>query len=158
MGKINVKWKVYVNENGIKVVNFRTKSFTTDCYKLYNNTSYKFAKLDMTAILLFHYICENMDDSNNIVHTCALRREYIAHSKKNLGRNVKDETVKKAFIKLVKVGLLINYDVKSDFTVNPRHVSKSSEEIRRSLINTLLRKMALTSVTKSNFKRALGIE
>jgi hypothetical protein len=27
MGKINVKWRVYVNENGIKVANFRAKSF-----------------------------------------------------------------------------------------------------------------------------------
>jgi hypothetical protein len=158
MGNINVKWKVYVNENGFMVPSYKTMNYTTDGYKLYNNVSYKFAKLDMTAILLFHFICEKMDESNNIVHTHALRKEFIAHSKKNLSRNVKDDTVKKAFTKLVKVGLLINYDHKSDFTVNPRHVFKCGEENRKKMMNALIYSMMRVSGTKSNFKIALGIK
>jgi DNA-binding transcriptional regulator YhcF (GntR family) len=99
-----------------------------------------------------------MDIANTIIHTHELRREFIQHARKNLGKNVKDETVKKAFGKLVKAELLINYDEKSVFTVNPQHVYRNSEDSRRKLINALIYEMIRINSTKSNFMKALGIK
>lgn len=157
MEKIIVKWNIYVNKNGIKRPAFRSKSYTTAGYKVYSNTSYKLAKLDKTANLLYHFVCEEMDESNNIVHTHVLRKKFIEHARKNLSINVKDDTVKKAFNKLVKVELLINYDQNSDFTVNPRHVFKGPEKQREKLMNQLIHTMKKHPKTRSNFKSALGI-
>lgn len=158
MKKIVVKIRNYVNQGGIFIPKYVSKTYTTDGYKLYENISYKIAKLDRTAILLFHFICEEMDQSNNIVHTRALRKNFISHANKNMSIQVKDETVKKAFNKLVKVGLVINYDIRSDFTVNPRHVFKGAEKQRQSLLNTLLHSMKGQTITKSNYRSALGFD
>jgi hypothetical protein len=156
---INVKYvEKYADDDGILIPNWKTKQFSTESYKVYDNVQYKLAKLDKCATLLFHYLCEQMDCSNNIVHVQALRKGFIAHGKKNLGSSFEDDTVKKAFSKLVKQLLIINYDVKSDFTMNPRHVFKGSEEQRKRLIQTLIKTFNESQVTKSNYKKALGLD
>jgi hypothetical protein len=156
---INVKYlEKYVDDDGILIPNWKTKQFSTESYKVYDNVQYKLAKLDKCATLLFHYLCEQMDSSNNIVHVQALRKGFIAHANKNLGHPFEDDTVKKAFSKLVKQLLIINYDVKSDFTINPRHVFKGSEEQRKKLIQTLIKTFNKSQFTKSNYKKALGLD
>jgi len=155
---INVRYRIYIAQNGLKLPEFVTKQYTTKCYKMYYNLQYKIAKLDKCAILLFHFLAERMDNSNNIVHVKSLRTEFINHSNKNLGINYKDETVKKAFAQLVKNDLMIKYDVKSDYTLNPIHVFKGSEEKRIRLLQTLINTINDIPKTKSNYKRALGLK
>lgn len=156
---INVKYvENYVNVGGIFQPIWKTKQFSAESYKVYDNVQYKLEKLDKCSTLLFHYLCEQMDFSNNIEHTQALRRDFIAHLKKNLGQSYEDDTVKKAFSKLVKELLIINYDVRSSFTVNPRHVFKGSEEQRKKLIQTLIKSLNKPKGTKSNYKKALGLD
>ena len=71
----------------------------------------------------------------------------------------KDDTIKKAFYQLVKEDLIIKYKLKSEFTLNPRHVFKSTEEDRKKLIQTLINTFSnFKSNTKSNYKKALGIK
>jgi hypothetical protein len=158
MKKINVKWRIYKPQGNILLANIVSKTFSSEGYFFYENVIFKLASLDKAATLLFHFICEKMDNSNNIVHTAALRNQFIQFAKQNCSLSYTDQTVKKAFAKLVKVGLIINYDVRCDFTVNPRHVFKGSNEKRKELmqqlINTLINKKG---GTKSNFKFALGI-
>jgi hypothetical protein len=158
MGKINVKWRIYVNQGGNLLPKYVSKNYRNDGYKFYENIQHRLAKLNKAEYLFFHFICEKMDESNNIVHTKHLRQEFLVHASKNLGLNYKDETIKKAFAKLVKVGLIINYDVKSDYTVNPSHVFKSSEKRRSGIIQTIINQMIKMKNTKSNFKSALGIK
>jgi hypothetical protein len=98
-----------------------------------------------------------MDASNNIVHTKALRTDFLDFARKNLNLSYKDDTLKKAFAKVVKVGLIISYDVKSDYTVNPRHVFKGSQTQRKSIIQVVINQLNKLSNTKSNFKSALGL-
>jgi hypothetical protein len=160
MGKlINVKYvENYVDEGGIKIPNWKTKQFSSESYKLYDNVQYKLAKLDKCSTLFFFYLCEQMDPSNNITHTQALREGFIAHARKNLGEPYENETVKKAFSKLVKELLIINYDIRADCTMNPRHVFKGSEEARKELIQKLIKALINLNVTKSNYKKALGLD
>jgi hypothetical protein len=158
MGKINVKWRIYVNQGGALLPKFVTKVYTTNGYTFYENTHYKLALLNKAEYLFFHFVCEQMDESNNIVHTKALRTAFLTHARKNLNLKYQDDTIKKAFAKLVKVGLIINYDVKSDFTVNPRHVFKGSKTQRKSIIQVIINQLYNLSNTTSNFKNALGIK
>ena len=158
MGEIQVKWIVYVNHQDVWISSFKTKKFTTNGYKLYNNVNHLLAKVDKCAYLFFHFICEKMDDSNNIVHTSFLRNEFILFTKSNALIDYKDDTVKKAFIKLVKVGLIINYDKRSDFTVNPKHVFKGSEKSRKEIIQGIIYCLKKLPKTCSNYKSALGIK
>jgi DNA-binding transcriptional regulator YhcF (GntR family) len=158
MSNIIVKWTIYVNQGGYLLPKFVSKGYTTNSYTFYENTHYKLALLNKVEYLFFHFVCEKMDESNNIVHTKALRTEFLSHAGKNLNLTYQDDTIKKAFAKLVKVGLIINYDVKSDFTVNPRHVFKSSEKRRASVIQAIINQLIKLKYTKSNFKSALGIK
>ena len=158
MGEINVKWRKYEYSEGILVPNYRSKNYTTEGYKVYKNINYLLAKVDKCANLFFNYLCENMDDSNNIVHTSILRKQFILFAKSNFSIDYKDDTVKKAFNKLVKVGLIINYDKRSDFTVNPRHVFKGSEKSRKEIIQCIINCLINLSGTSSNYKSALGIK
>jgi hypothetical protein len=158
MGKINVKWRIFVNQGGTLLPKYVTKGYTTNGYTFYENVSHKLAKLNKAETLFFHFVCEEMDESNNIVHSKALRTKYIAHASKNFNLKYKDETIKKAFAKLVKVGLIINYDVKSDCTVNPRHVFKGSQNKRKGIIQVIINQLYKLSNTKSNFKMALGLK
>ena len=152
-----VKWRTYVNKGGILLPEIVTKGFTTEGYMFYENINYKLALLNKAEYLFFHFICEKMDASNNIVHTKALRTDFLDFARKNLNLSYKDDTIKKAFAKLVKVGLIISYDVKSDYTVNPRHVFKKSEKERKYIIQTIISKLLKIKHTNSNFKSALGI-
>jgi hypothetical protein len=100
-----------------------------------------------------------MDESNNVTHTEVIRNEFMAHAKKNLSLDFKDDTIKKAFYQLVKEDLIIKYKLRSEFTLNPRHVFKSTEEDRKKLIQTLINTFSnFKSNTKSNYKKALGIK
>ena len=157
MGKIIVKWKIYVNQGGTLLPKFVSKGYTTNGYTFYENTLYKLASLNKAENMFFHFVCEQMDKSNNIVHTKALRTAFLTNARKNLNLKYQDETIKKAFAKLVKVGLIINYDVKSDCTVNPRHVFKGSQENRKGIIQAIINQLNKLSNTTSNFKKALGI-
>jgi hypothetical protein len=160
MGKtINVKYVIYVEDEDLFLPKYVTVKYTASGYMLYENVQYKIAQLNKCAMLLFHFLSEKMDLSNNIVHTVALRKEFITHANKNLSLDFKDDTVKKAFSQLVKKDLIIKYDVKSDFTMNPRHVFKSSEENRKKLIQALINTFSKCNLnTKSNYKRALGLK
>jgi hypothetical protein len=160
MGKtINVKYKIYVVEEGIKLPKYLTTKYTTFGYKMYNNVQYKLASIDKCAMLLFHFLAEKMDESNNVTHTEVIRNEFMAHAKKNLNLDFKDDTIKKAFYQLVKEDLIIKYKLRSEFTLNPRHVFKSTEEDRKKLIQTLINTFSnFKSNTKSNYKKALGIK
>ena len=157
MKKINVKWRIYKLQGDILLADIVSKTFSAEGYVLYENVIFKLATLDKTATLLFHFVCEKMDNSNNIVHTAALRNQFIQFAKQNCSLSYTDQTVKKAFAKLVKVGLIINYDTRCDFTVNPRHVFKGSNEKRKELMQQLIKTLINKKVTKSNFKFALGI-
>jgi hypothetical protein len=158
MGKIVVKWRIYEKNGNVRLPKHVSKTYSNDGYKFYENIQYRLAKLNKAEYMFFHFICEKMDESNNIVHTKHLRQEFIAHATKNLCLNYKDDTIKKAFAKLVKIGLIIRYDVKSDYTVNPRHVFKCSEKNRTDIIQTIISQLIMLKHTRSNFKDALGIK
>jgi len=155
---IYVKYRFFETIGGMILSKYVTKKYTSECYKVYYNMQYKIAKLDKCAILLFLFLSEKMDKSNNIVHVKSIRTEFINHSKKNLGIDYKDDTVKKAFAQLVKNDLLIQYDTKIDYTVNPIHVFKESEEKRKSILQSLIKTFNGITKTKSNYKRALGLK
>jgi hypothetical protein len=155
---IVVRWRYVELDEGLILYKYATKKYSSIHYNVYENIQYKLAELNKLAYLLFHFICEKMDESNNIVHTQSIRNEFIKHVKSNLNLDYKDGTVKKAFAKLVKVCLIINYDIKSHFTVNPRHVFKGFENERRELIQQLIKSCKENNTKKSNFREALGIE
>jgi hypothetical protein len=155
---IVVKWRYHIPEGGLMLTKYASKKYSSLHYNVYENIQYRLADLGKVAYLLFHFICEKMDESNNIVHSQFLRNQFINHVKSNLNLDYKDDTVKKAFAKLVKVCLIINYDTKSQFTVNPRHVFKGFENERRELMQQLIKSCKENNTQKSNFREALGIE
>jgi hypothetical protein len=155
--QITVKSRYHVLDGDVLITKYRSHVFTSEHIKIFSNTQYKLAMLDKATCLFFLFICEKMDDSNNIVHTQALRSKFIIHAKKNLGLVYQDETLKKAFSKLVKVGLIINYDKKSDFTVNPRHAFKGNELERKKFMQMLIYECKKLKNTRSNYKMALGL-
>ncbi len=155
--QIIVKSRYHVMDEDVLTTKYRSHVYTSDHIKIYSNTQYKLAMLDKATCLFYLFICEEMDASNNIVHTHVLRNQFIAHAKKNLNMDYKDDTLKKSFSKLVKVGLIINYDKRSDFTVNPRHAFKGNEKERKEFMQMLIFDCAKLKNTKSNYKMALGL-
>ena len=157
LSQITVKSRYYVIDDDLLTTKYRSHVFTSEHVKIYSNTQYKLAMLDKATCLFYLFICEEMDAVNNIVHTQVLRNRFIAHAKKNLSLNYKDDTLKKSFSKLVKVGLIINYDRRSDFTINPRHAFKGNETDRKKFMQMLIFECGKLKNTKSNYKMALGL-
>ena len=158
MKQISVRYSyAFKNEEDTVIPLFKTKNFKTKGYKLYENVMYKIAKLDRCSTLLFHFLCEKMDESNTIHSTAALRSEFISKVQKIAGLKFEEETVKKALSKLIKVELLINYGKRIDYTVNPQHVFKGSETDRKRLIQRIIYDQSIKKNYKSNYKSALGL-
>jgi hypothetical protein len=155
--QITVKSRYHVPDGDVLTTKYRSHVFTSEHVKIFSNTQYKLAMIDKATCLFYLFICEQMDASNNIVHTHVLRSQFIAHAKKNLNMDYKDDTLKKSFSKLVKVGLIINYDKRSDFTVNPRHAFKGNETERKEFMQMLIYDCNKLKSTKSNYKMALGL-
>jgi hypothetical protein len=155
--QITVKSRYYVPDGDVLTTKYRSHVFTSEHVKIFSNTQYKLAMIDKATCLFYLFICEEMDALNNIVHTHVLRSQFIAHAKKNLNMDYKDDTLKKSFSKLVKVGLIINYDKRSDFTVNPRHAFKGNETERKEFMQMLIYDCNKLKNTKSNYKMALGL-
>jgi hypothetical protein len=158
MNQISVKYSYALKTEGdtIKPL-FKTKTYTTKGYKFYENIMYKIAKLDRCSTLLFHFLCEEMDESNTIHSTAAVRSEFIRKFIQIAGLKFKDETVKKALSKLIKAELIIKYGKRIDYTVNPQHVFKGSETARKSLIQKIIYDQRNKNNYKSNYKSALGL-
>ena len=154
--KIQIKVIKYYKEDGITLSKSTNKYITTNGYKVYENLFYKYASLKKRYILLFHYLCEKMDESNNIVHTANIRNGFIKYCENNTSKLYSHDTIKQGFSALKSVGLLINYNVKRDFTVNPRHVFKGSEKKRREVINEIIHSLS-GKETISNYEEALGL-
>lgn len=144
------------DEDGIKNAVYSTKKVKKVSVKRYMSDQFKLAKVSKCAEMLLRYITEVMDTSNNICHSKMLRTKFIQHMKKDCGLVYTDDTVKKAFYSLVKVGLIISYDTKVDHTVNPLHYFKGTEKQRIEVITGLLRQAKKTN-SKSNLKQALGL-
>lgn len=155
--QITVKSRYYVPDGDVLTTKYRSHVFTSEHVKIFSNTQYKLAMIDKATCLFYLFICEEMDALNNIVHTHVLRSQFIAHAKKNLNMDYKDDTLKKSFSKLVKVGLIVNYDKRSDFTVNPRHAFKGNETERKEFMQMLIYDCNKLKNTKSNYKMALGL-
>ena len=155
--QITVKSRYYVPDGDVLTTKYRSHVFTSEHVKIFSNTQYKLAMIDKATGLFYLFICEEMDALNNIVHTHVLRSQFIAHAKKNLNMDYKDDTLKKSFSKLVKVGLIINYVKRSDFTVNPRHAFKGNETERKEFMQMLIYDCNKLKNTKSNYKMALGL-
>ena len=48
MREINVKWKIYENSQDILVPRCKSKNYTTNGYRLYNNVMCRSAKVDIS--------------------------------------------------------------------------------------------------------------
>lgn len=147
--------KYIQDSDGDKLPKFKRKYFTKKHVARYSNCRHKLAKLSRCAYLFLSFITEEMDSKNNIVHTKQLRTKFITHMNKDCNASFKDDTVKKAFYQLIDEGLIIDYGVKQDYTVNPLHFFSGTEEKRKILIKELLRHMR-TAKSNSNIRMALA--
>lgn len=137
---ILINWRDFPNNDAeFKIGKPRVRKVVSSGYKTYSNVQYKTFKLSNCAIHFLHFLCEKMDNKNNIVHTKKIRTEFIKHLQKNCGSSYKDETVKKGFYELIDSNLVINYGKKLDYTINPFHYFKDSEKARKSLIEELIK-------------------
>ena len=152
--KIQITKVSYYKEDGISLQN---TYFTTQGYKVYSNFFHKLVRLNTCSNRLFHFLCEQMKKDNTIHHTKGERNRFIDYCKKNASINYTHQTIKASYSTLKKVGLLINFDSKCDFIVNPKHVFKGSEKDRQKLINKIILSLSGRD-TKSNYYRALGLD
>jgi len=125
--------------DGFIDVFYKNLKVTKTCTKRYHNSQHKLAKLDKSSEMLLRFITEEMDKSNSILHSHYLRKKFNAHMEKDCGKTYQDDTIKKAFAKLVKVKLLIRYGEKQMYTVNPIHYFNGTESERKKLIGQLLK-------------------
>ncbi len=157
MAKIKVK-RYVEGDDGIIRSHKKYVDFTNESYTIYQNTIYKLGLLGKCEYLLYHFLGEKMNKSNTIYHSKKLRAEFIELISRICRINFKDSTVKKAFQKLVAVDLIIKYDNRGDFTMNPRHISKSTEKDREKLIQELVDTFEKKTTSKSNYRKALGLD
>lgn len=148
--------KYVTSEDGIKEAVFSTKKVKKASVKRYMSDQHKLAQVSKCAEMLLRFLTEEMDLSNNICHSLNLRTNFLQHMKKDCGLEYNDDTVKKAFYSLVKVGLVISYGTKVDYTVNPLHYFKGTEKQRKEVITELLR-LEKKANPKSNLKKALSL-
>lgn len=158
MGKTVVKF-VYATEEkeGVKKPLFKSKHYTNIGYTLYENVIYKIAKLGKCEVLLFHFLCEKMDMSNNITFSAKTRTAFLDYLKKHTKLTYEDNTVKKAMSNLISVGLIITYGIRIDYTINPQHVFKGSLKERQALIQKLISEQIKSRNKNSNCLEVLGI-
>lgn len=142
----------------VKIPTYKSKRVVTSKTVRYHNCQHKLAPLNKCAGMLLLFICENMDEDNNIDHTSGLRRKFRYHLNKNCSVTYSDDTVKKAFYQLVEQDLIISFGVKTEYVVNPLYHFNDTEKKRISLIQKLIY-WAKTNPApkKSNILRAFGV-
>lgn len=155
--KIRITKVNYQKEDGMLIPEYTSTYFTSLGYKVYENVFHKQVKLNSCSLKLFHFLCEQMKNDNTIHHTKGERNRFIHYCKKNASITYSHDTIKASYSQLKKVGLLINFDSKCDFIVNPKHIFKGSEKDRQKLINKIILSLSGRD-TKSNYYRALGLD
>ena len=162
----NKKTKItYINgvrtKDGVKEIPGRTTRFEeVSGVVRYNNCSHKLMKLSKVESLLLHFLSEQMDeDSNAVHHSPYIRGEFNVLMKRSCGITYSDATIKKAFIKLKKLDLLISLGRRGYYYINPIHfrARSGSEKQRQRIIDEIRIQYFVNPNSKSNVKRAFGI-
>lgn len=147
------------DEDKDKLPDWRTKRFTVEHVKRYNNHSHRMKGLSDCAFKLIGYLAEGCSIHNNtVINIISEREKFISHYRKSCGGKYKDDTVKKAYSELVEHYLLIKFDKKSIYVVSPVYHHTGEEELRRKSLQELC-VYAYSNNTKNHIRarKALGI-
>ena len=150
------EWLTY--KNGDKLPNYKSKSFTEDNVKRYQNCQHKLIKLTKVAEMFLRYLTEQMDKSNVVHITKATRVSFQNHMQKDCGENYKDDTIKKALGQLTKAGLVIKVGARIDYMVNPSHYFKGTNAERKKLLQVLVKEWEQNPEGNLNIQKALGLK
>jgi len=146
-------------EDEVKLPVFKTKRFTKNHVKRYGNHTHKLAKLDKCSYLLINYLADYCNESSNeVFNTIKERKKFIEFCSKNCSINYKDCTVKKSFLKLLDVGLLLKFGPRISYIVNPVYFFGGTETNRRKILQQILYYYTQADAkVKNRLKKALGL-
>ena len=151
-----VGWET--DKGGIKLPIFKSKSFTKDNVRRFQNCQHKLIKITKTAEMYLRFLTEEMDKSNVIHITQSTRDTFRQQMKKDCGVDYKDDTIKKALKQLVDSGLVIKMGARIDYTVNPANYFKGTDKARKRLLQSLIQHWSNDPVGNSSIKDALGLK
>jgi hypothetical protein len=155
--KVSYVAKWLTDKNGKKLPIYKSKSFTEDNVKRYQNCQHKLIKLTKVAEMYLRYLTEHMDKANVVHITKGTRVAFKNHMEKDCGENYKDDTIKKALGQLTKAGLVIKMGARIDYMVNPSHHFKGTNAERKKLLQVLVKEWELNPAGNLNIKIALGL-
>ena len=130
------KW---MEEDGIKLPDYRYKQIVTAYTKRYHNCLYLLAGLNSSTRDLMDYLCEKMDQNNNVHSNETVREDFIQFISRITGQKVEysHATVKKAFKILSDKGLLIPKG-RGSYVVNPEFFYRKDEKERLEAVRLIL--------------------
>lgn len=129
----------WIDEDGIRLPEYRYKQITTNHTKRYHNCLYLLAGLNSSCRDLMDYLCERMDNNNHVHSNETVREDFIDFIRRITGDNVEysHATVKKAFKILTDKGLLISLG-RGSYMVNPEFFFRREEKDRLEAIRLVL--------------------
>jgi len=148
----------YQLSGGVKIPTKICKLESATYVCRFNNCSHKLKQLSKVGFLLIHYLTEVMDTHNNCVSNSSYhRQQFLLWVKQSCNRTFKDSAVQKGFVQLKKLDLIISFDKRSYFSVNPLHFCKCSLNDRKRMIMNLCIMYFANPKKTSNLRRAFGI-
>lgn len=127
------------HEEGIKLPVNQYKLVSKESVKKYCFGYYKLFQLDGTSRNLLDWLVDNMSAENIVENNVHKRQKFIDLAKKDAKIIYLDQTVRKAFQKLTRGGILIPIR-KGLFQINPELYFKGDERMRRKILRAIYEK------------------
>lgn len=129
----------YIEEDDCKLPKFKNFSFSTQTSKRYVSSAATKAlfNLDPCSRNLIDYLVQKMPDNNYAKNDEISRLEFIKYCKNCAGIDYKDDTVKSAFSKLSKAGVLLRTQFRGQYQVNPLYFFNGTDAKRKQMIKIL---------------------
>lgn len=143
------------DEDGYKLPIKNRVKVRKDGITRYCNCLHLLSKISARERMVLDYLCEQMECDNAIYITPAFKLKMIMFFMKNCGFTMKDQAVRSYLFKLSNLGLLINFQGKGTYVVNPKYYFKGTLQERNTLISSILNSL---NIHPSKFsKKALRI-
>jgi hypothetical protein len=132
---VQIHWKVSND-----VINSKNISLVKRGNKVFHNAQHLLLELNQYERCFYDYLCEQMDKDNSVYIDQPFKSDFLLHYSK-VRKKKKSLTIEKltAFTsKLKKLGLLLENNSRSYYTVNPKYAHNGSEKDRVKLMQELI--------------------
>lgn len=154
---VRVSATLYELQGGILVPHNIERRFKKHGITLIQNSLHKFMQVRKSSIAVLLFLAEQMDEKDNTIASNELLKSKFLKHLKNMGiKSVGGSSFSKAITELVNTDLLIQHPTRGLYTVNPRHIHKTTHEKREKMLKELMQRLNEDKWHKTNLLSAIG--